>query len=100
MLVSDLSNPTGMLEVYGNSIDTYPNLLLSEADGYARISFRTMLASSKHWVLAGHTNSSDGASQWHLNYFNGSSGKNIFSVFGNSNIAFDGNVGIGTRSRI
>jgi hypothetical protein len=57
-----------------------------------------MLASSKHWVLAGHTNQTDGESQWHLNYFNGSVGKNIFSVYGDSKIAFDGNVGIGTAT--
>jgi hypothetical protein len=87
-----------MLEIYGNSVDAYPHLLLSEADGYARVSFRTMLASSKHWVLAGHTNQTDGDSQWHLNYFNGSIGKNIFSVYGNSNISFDGKVGIGTTA--
>ncbi len=91
-----LDNPEGMLEIYGNSVDHYPHLFLSEIDGYARISFRTMPASAKHWVLAGHTNQTDGDSQWHLNYFNGSVGKNIFSVFGNSNVAFDGKVGIGT----
>jgi hypothetical protein len=93
-----LTNPAGMLEIYGNSVDTYPTLFLSEANGYARIAFRTMLASSKHWVLAGHTNLTDGVSQWHLNYFDGSAGKNIFSVYGDSRIAFDGNVGIGTQS--
>ena len=90
-----LNNPAGMLEIYGNSIDNYPQLLLSETDGYARVSFKTMPASSKHWVLAGHTNQTDGDSQWHLNYFNGTVGKNIFSVYGNSNISFDGKVGIG-----
>jgi len=93
-----LNNPTGTLEIYGNSVDNYPQLLLSEADGFARVSFRTMLASSRHWVLAGHTNQIDGDSQWHLNYFNGSIGKNIFSVYGNSNISFDGKVGIGTTA--
>ncbi|HBE41670.1 MAG TPA: hypothetical protein DDW27_10800 [Bacteroidales bacterium] len=93
-----LNNPTGTLEIYGNSVDNYPQLFLSEADGFARVSFRTMLASSKHWVLAGHTNQIDGDSQWHLNYFNGSIGKNIFSVYGNSNISFDGKVGIGTTA--
>jgi len=93
-----LNNPTGMLEIYGNSVDSYPQLSLSEADGFARVSFRTMLASAKHWVLAGHTNQTDGESQWHLNYFNGSVGKNIFSVYGNSSVAFDGNVGIGTAT--
>lgn len=91
-------DPAGMLEINGNSIDSYPQLLLSETDGYARINFRTMLASSKHWVLAGHTNQTDGDSQWHLNYFNGTAGKNIFSVYGNSNISFDGKVGIGTTA--
>lgn len=93
-----LSNPTGMMEIYGNSVDNYPTLLLSETDGYSRVSFRTMSASSKHWVLAGHTNLTDASSQWHLNYFDGSVGKNIFSVYGNSSIAFDGNVGIGTTT--
>ena len=93
-----LDNPTGRLELSCNSVDTYPHLLLSETDGYARVSFRTMTASSKHWVLAGHTNPDDNSSQWHLNYFNGSVGKNIFSVYGNSNISFNGNVGIGTES--
>jgi len=93
-----LNNPTGTLEIYGNSVDNYPQLFLSEADGFARVSFRTMLASSRHWVLAGHTNQIDGDSQWHLNYFNGSIGKNIFSVYGNSNISFDGKVGIGTTA--
>ncbi|MDO9254616.1 MAG: tail fiber domain-containing protein [Bacteroidales bacterium] len=93
-----LNNPAGMLEINGNSVDYYPTLLLSEADGFARISFRTMLASSKHWVLAGHTNLTDGDSQWYLNYFNGTAGKNIFSVFGNSTISFDGKVGIGTTA--
>jgi hypothetical protein len=93
-----LNNPTGVLEINGNSIDSYPQLLLSETDGYARVNFRTMLASSKHWVLAGHTNQTDGDSQWHLNYFNGTEGKNIFSVYGNSNISFDGKVGIGTTA--
>jgi len=93
-----LNNPTGVLEIYGNSVDTYPQLLLSEEDGFARVSFRTMLSSSKHWVLAGHTNQTDGDSQWHLNYFNGTAGKNIFSVYGNSIISFDGKVGIGTTA--
>lgn len=93
-----LNNPTGRLEISGNSVDTYPHILLSETDGFARVSFRTMTASSKHWVLAGNTNSDDNISQWHLNYFNGSVGKNIFSVYGNSNISFNGNVGIGTES--
>ena len=93
-----LNNPTGTLEIYGNSVDNYPQLFLSEADGFARVSFRTMLASSRHWVLAGHTNQIDGDSQWHLNYFNGSIGKNIFSVNGNSIISFDGKVGIGTTA--
>jgi hypothetical protein len=55
-----------------------------------------MSASTKHWVLAGHTNVTDGDSQFHLNYNNGTTGKNIFSVYGNSNISFDGKVGIGT----
>lgn len=90
-----LNNPAGMLEINGNSVDTYPHLLLSEADGFSRIAFRTMLASTKHWVLAGHTNQTDGDSQWHLNYFNGSEGKNMFSVYGDSRIAFNGNVAIG-----
>jgi len=93
-----LNNPTGRLEISGNSVDTYPHLLLSETDGYARVSFRTMTASSKHWVLAGHTDLDDNYSQWPLNYFNGSVGKNIFSVYGNSNISFNGNVGIGTEN--
>jgi hypothetical protein len=93
-----LINPTGVLELYGNSVDSYPQLLLSEADGYARVTFRTMTASSKHWVLAGNTNSANGDSQFHLNYYNGSTGKNIISVFGDSRINIDGNVGIGTTN--
>jgi hypothetical protein len=93
-----LNNPTGMMEIYGNSVDNYPTLLLSEADGYSRVSFRTMSASAKHWVLAGHTNVTDGDSQFHLNYNNGTTGKNIFSVYGNSKITFDGKVGIGTTA--
>jgi len=93
-----LNNPSGRLEISCNSVDTYPHILLSETDGFARVSFRTMTAPFKHWVLAGHTNADDNSSQWHLNYFNGSVGKNIFSVFGNSNILFNGNVGIGTNS--
>jgi ribosomal protein S6E (S10) len=90
-----LDNPEGMLEIYGNSVDHYPHLFLSEADGYARISFRTMTTPAKHWILAGHTNETDGDSQWHLNYNNGTTGKNLFSVYGDSRIAFDGKVGIG-----
>ena len=67
-----LDNPTGRLELSCFSGDTYPHLLLSGTDGgYSRVSFRTMIASSKHWVLAGKTNSDDNISQWHLNYFNG-----------------------------
>jgi hypothetical protein len=93
-----LNNPTAMMEIYGNSVDSYPTLLLSEADGYSRVSFRTMSASAKHWVFAGHTNVTDGDSQFHLNYNNGTTGKNIFSVYGNSNISFDGKVGIGTTA--
>ncbi len=93
-----LNNPIAMMEIYGNSVDSYPTLLLSEADGYSRVSFRTMTASAKHWVLAGHTNANDGDSQLHLNYNNGTTGKNIFSVFGNSIVAFDGKVGIGTST--
>ena len=93
-----LNNPIGMMEIYGNSIDSYPHLLLSEADGYSRVSFRTMAASNKHWVLAGHTNLTDATSQWHLNYNNGTIGKNIFSVYGDSKIGFDGDVGIGTQT--
>lgn len=93
-----LNNPIGMMEIYGNGFDSYPHLLLSELDGYARLSFRTMAASSKHWVLAGHTNVVDDQSQWHLNYNNGTIGKNIFSVYGDSKIGFDGNVGIGTQN--
>jgi len=90
------NNPIGALEISCNSVDTYPHLLLSEADAYARVSFRTMLTPSKHWVIAGLTSTSDGDSQLHINYNNGTSGKNIFSVFGDSRISIDGNVGIGT----
>lgn len=93
-----LSSPTAMMEIYGNSVDSYPTLLLSEADGYSRVTFRTMAASTKHWVFAGHTNATDGDSQLHLNYNNGITGKNIFSVYGNSNVTFDEKVGIGTTA--
>jgi len=93
-----LDNPEGMLEILGNSVDHYPHLFLSEMDGFARISFRTMTAPAKHWVLAGLTSAADGDSQWHLNYNNGTTGKNLFSVYGDSRIAFEGNVGIGTTN--
>ena len=93
-----LNNPAGMLEIYGNSVDTYPTLLLSEADGYSRLSLRTMQASSKHWVLAGHTNPNNADSQFHLNYNNGSAGTNLFSAFGDSRISLNANVGIGTAN--
>ncbi len=93
-----LNNPAGVLEIYGNSVDSYPHIYLSETDGFARISFRTMLAASKHWVVAAHTNASDNISQWNLNYNDGTTGKNVFSAYGDSRIAFYGNVGIGTIS--
>ena len=93
-----LNNPTGMMEIYGNSFDNYPTLLLSEVNGYSRVSFRTMPASSKHWVLAGHNNPNDGDSQFHINYNNGTSGANLFSVFGDSRINLNANVGIGTSN--
>ena len=50
----------------GAGADSYPHLYLSEADGFARISFRTMTAASKHWVIAGLTDQSDAVSKWHL----------------------------------
>jgi hypothetical protein len=91
-----LNNPSGMLEINGNGADSYPQLSLSDLDDYARISFRTISASAKHWVLSGWTNPTDAVSQFHIHYNNGSTGKNIISVVGDSRTIFHGNVGIGS----
>jgi hypothetical protein len=93
-----LNNPSGMLEINGNGVDSYPHLLLSELDDYARISFRTMSSSAKHWVLSGWTDPTDAVSQFHIHYNNGSAGKNIITLVGDSRAIFHGNVGIGTSN--
>ncbi|MEE4177061.1 MAG: tail fiber domain-containing protein [Bacteroides sp.] len=88
------TTPEGMLEIKGNSVDNFPHVFLTETDGFSRISFRTLLAPEKHWVIAATTQESNSLSQYHINFNNGIEGKNMFSIYGDSRLYLHGEVGI------
>jgi hypothetical protein len=87
------NNPTGLLNIHGDSNTGLPQLLLSESEGdFARLSFKNTAATAKNWSIAGGLHPTDANSRLNFWYWNGTAGADLMSITGN------GNIGIGTST--
>jgi hypothetical protein len=83
--------PAALLNIFGNSTASYPQLLLTEnQDDFATFMFKSTTFPTKNWTIASYTGSSDDNSIMNFHYYNGTTGKNIITIEGT------GRVGIGT----
>ena len=84
---------TGTARMHINMNSSVPNphiLLKEEGSDYARLSFENTANPGKYWTWAGMTRPDDKDSKMNLWYYNGTSGKDLFSVSGDGNIVLSG----------
>lgn len=99
LLVTSLGNfginlpggaPMGQMEINSNSTTSAPHLMLTESENdFARIGFRNTTNPSKYWHVAGYTDAIDGNSKLNMWYYNGATGSDILSIFGNGRIGIN-----------
>ncbi|MFT6783940.1 MAG: putative membrane protein [Saprospiraceae bacterium] len=86
--------PSAMLEVFGTSIGSLANVLLSDSEinGFARLRFENLSIDSNYWDIAGRPKLDGADSIAVLNFFYNKSRKNVLQLFGDGDATLKGNL--------